>query len=110
MIHPCRRMVPDPQRTPASELRARTPRSIHARTMIQAKSTRSRRLASGSVNIGSVLHPRRGNMHENPGVAEIRHLLEESRNVAVFGPSDRPDRTSHAIARALQGFGFRIFP
>jgi uncharacterized protein len=78
--------------------------------MIQAKSTRSRRLASRSVNIGSVLHPRRGKMHENPGVTEIRRLLEESRNVAVVGLSDRPYRTSHAIARALQGFGFRIFP
>jgi uncharacterized protein len=78
--------------------------------MIQAKSTRSRRLASGSVNIGSVLHPRRGKMHENPSVQEIRSLLEESRNVAVVGLSDRPYRTSHAIARALQGFGFRIFP
>src|SRR5215204_3727934 len=112
MIHPCRRMVPDPQRTPASpvaEHRARIPR-MHSRAMIRAKSTRSRRLASGSVNIVAVLHPRRGKMHENPGVTEIRRLLEESRNVAVVGLSDRPYRTSHAIARALQGFGFRIFP
>ncbi len=48
-------------------------------------------------------------MHENPGREEIRHLLREARTVAVVGLSDRPHRTSHAIARALQGFGFRIF-
>ena len=30
--------------------------------------------------------------------------------MAVVGLSDRPYRTSHAIARALQGFGFRILP
>jgi predicted CoA-binding protein len=30
--------------------------------------------------------------------------------VAVVGLSDRPYRTSHAIARALQGFGYKIFP
>ncbi len=30
--------------------------------------------------------------------------------MAVVGLSDRSYRTSHAIARALQGFGFKIFP
>jgi predicted CoA-binding protein len=49
-------------------------------------------------------------MHENPGPEEIRDLLSGARTVAVVGLSDRPHRTSHAIARALQGFGFRIFP
>jgi predicted CoA-binding protein len=49
-------------------------------------------------------------MHENPGPEEIRNLLSGSRTVAVVGLSDRQHRTSHAIARALQGFGFRIFP
>ena len=48
--------------------------------------------------------------HENPGAEEIRALLERSSTVAVVGLSDRPYRTSHAIARALQGFGYRIFP
>ncbi len=48
--------------------------------------------------------------HENPGTEEIRDLLERSGTVAVVGLSDRPYRTSHAIARALQGFGYRIFP
>ncbi len=49
-------------------------------------------------------------MHQNPGPEEIRGLLSGARTVAVVGLSDRPHRTSHAIARALQGFGFRIFP
>ncbi len=49
-------------------------------------------------------------MHVNPEAAEIRHLLEESRNVAVVGLSSKPYRTSNTIARALQGFGYKIFP
>ena len=49
-------------------------------------------------------------MHQNPGKEEIRDLLSASKTVAVVGLSDRPHRTSHAIARALQGFGFEIFP
>jgi predicted CoA-binding protein len=49
-------------------------------------------------------------LHENPSVDEIRALLASSRTVAVVGLSDRPYRTSHSIARALQGFGFKIFP
>lgn len=49
-------------------------------------------------------------MHQNPEPEEIRHLLSEARTVAVVGLSERPYRTSHAIARALQGFGFRVFP
>ncbi|CAN5552684.1 CoA-binding protein [soil metagenome] len=49
-------------------------------------------------------------MYENPGDEEIKTLLQEARNVAVVGLSDKPYRTSHAIARALQDFGYRIFP
>ena len=49
-------------------------------------------------------------MHANPDGREIRDLLLRARNVAVVGLSDSPYRTSHAIAGALQGFGFRIFP
>jgi predicted CoA-binding protein len=49
-------------------------------------------------------------MHLNPNAAQIRDLLDGARTVAVVGLSDKPYRTSHAIARALQGFGFRIFP
>jgi uncharacterized protein len=48
-------------------------------------------------------------MHENPDRQEIRDLLDRSRTVAVVGLSDRSYRTSHAIAQALQGFGYKIF-
>ncbi len=49
-------------------------------------------------------------MHKNPDTAEIKRILEGSRNVAVVGLSDSPYRTSHAIARTLQRSGYRIFP
>jgi predicted CoA-binding protein len=49
-------------------------------------------------------------MHENPDRQEIRELLNRARTVAVVGLSDRPYRTSHAIADALQGYGYKIFP
>lgn len=49
-------------------------------------------------------------MHKNPSAEEMKRLLEESRNVAVVGLSDKPYRTSHAIARALQNLGYKIFP
>jgi predicted CoA-binding protein len=49
-------------------------------------------------------------MHANPDTREIQDLLSHARTVAVVGLSDRGYRTSHAIANALQGFGYRIFP
>jgi predicted CoA-binding protein len=49
-------------------------------------------------------------MHANPDRREIRDLLDRARTVAVVGLSDRPYRTSHAIAAALQGYGYKIFP
>ena len=49
-------------------------------------------------------------MHKNPSPTEIKHLFEESRNVAVVGLSEKPYRTSHGIARLLQNWGYRIFP
>jgi predicted CoA-binding protein len=49
-------------------------------------------------------------LSENPSRDEIREILMRSRNVAVVGLSPDPFRTSHAIARFLQSFGFRIMP
>jgi uncharacterized protein len=49
-------------------------------------------------------------MHANPDLREIRDILQRSGRVAVVGLSDSPYRTSHRIAEALQGFGFKIFP
>ncbi len=49
-------------------------------------------------------------MHANPDIREIKDLLHHARTVAVVGLSNRPYHTSHAIAGALQRFGFEIFP
>jgi uncharacterized protein len=49
-------------------------------------------------------------MHKNPSREEIKDILEGMRNIAVVGLSDNPYRTSHAIARAMQNVGYRIFP
>lgn len=49
-------------------------------------------------------------MYGNPNPAEVRSLLEGAHNIAVVGLSDKPHRTSHAVARAMQGHGYRIFP
>ena len=49
-------------------------------------------------------------MYKNPPDSEIKALLERARTVAVVGLSDKPYRTSHGVARALQRFGLRIFP
>ena len=49
-------------------------------------------------------------MHENPSPQKIRELLAGSRNVAVVGLSGDPSRPSHGVARALQAYGFKIFP
>jgi uncharacterized protein len=49
-------------------------------------------------------------MHTNPSPDHVRVLLEEARAVAVVGLSDKPYRTSHAIARVLQDVGYRIHP
>lgn len=49
-------------------------------------------------------------MFRNPTDGEVKELLKGARNIAVVGLSDNPYRTSHGVAKALQGFGFRIFP
>lgn len=41
---------------------------------------------------------------------DIRALLSEARTVAVVGASDRPERASHGVMRALQKHGYRVLP
>lgn len=41
---------------------------------------------------------------------EIRQLLGETRNIALVGASDRPDRPSYGVMAALQDHGYRVFP
>lgn len=46
----------------------------------------------------------------NPSADEIRALLRRVGTIAVVGLSPSPIRPSHGVARALQGFGYRIIP
>lgn len=47
---------------------------------------------------------------KNPSTDHIRELLREIRTIAVVGLSPRPNRPSHQVAQAMQGFGYRIIP
>lgn len=46
----------------------------------------------------------------DPSMDEIRALLQRIKTIAVVGLSASPSRPSHGVARALQGFGYRIIP
>jgi len=46
----------------------------------------------------------------NPSPEEIRDLLRRVKTIAVVGLSPRPDRPSYCVAKAMQGFGYRIVP
>ena len=46
----------------------------------------------------------------NPPMDEIRALLQRIKTITVVGLSASPSRPSHGVARALQGFGYRIIP
>jgi predicted CoA-binding protein len=37
-------------------------------------------------------------------------LLREVKTIAVLGLSDNPERPSYRVARAMQGYGYRIVP
>ena len=49
-------------------------------------------------------------MFANPPREQIEALLRAARTIAVVGLSADPARPSHRVARALQGFGYRIIP
>lgn len=49
-------------------------------------------------------------MFQNPSDQERAQLLKEAKNIAVVGCSNKPERTSYMIAKALQQAGYRIFP
>jgi predicted CoA-binding protein len=46
----------------------------------------------------------------NPDDTALRTLLQQARTIALIGLSPQPDRPSYRVARAMQGFGFRIVP
>ena len=43
-------------------------------------------------------------------VAKIRHILKDSKNIAVVGLSPNPHRPSHQVARYLMEAGYTIIP
>ncbi|MZQ81723.1 CoA-binding protein [Paenibacillus sp. 5J-6] len=47
---------------------------------------------------------------ENPSREHIKEILANAGNIAVVGLSDKPDRTSHMVAAAMQSRGYRIIP
>jgi hypothetical protein len=50
------------------------------------------------------------NHFQNPDSEQLRALLGEIKTIAVVGLSPRPNRPSHQVAKAMQGFGYRIIP
>lgn len=49
-------------------------------------------------------------MFRNPDPEAICALLREAKTIAVVGLSPNPARPAFRIARALQGYGYRIVP
>ncbi|WP_434517816.1 CoA-binding protein [Bacillus subtilis] len=47
---------------------------------------------------------------QNPSKAEIKEILQRTKRIAVVGLSDRPDRTSHMVSKAMQDAGYEIIP
>ncbi len=41
---------------------------------------------------------------------DIADLLNNARTIAMVGASDRPNRPSHGVMRALQDHGYRVIP
>ena len=41
---------------------------------------------------------------------DIRALLTNARTIAMVGASDRPDRPSYGVMKALQDHGYRVIP
>lgn len=41
---------------------------------------------------------------------EIRTLLEGTRTIALVGASDRPNRPSYGVMKAMQDHGYRVIP
>ncbi|AIY77864.1 TPA: CoA-binding protein [Bacillus tropicus] len=47
---------------------------------------------------------------ENPTCTEIGEVLKKSKTIAVVGLSDKPERTSYMVSKAMQDAGYRIIP
>ncbi|UFU01154.1 CoA-binding protein [Radiobacillus kanasensis] len=49
-------------------------------------------------------------MEHHPNKETLKEILENNHTIAVVGLSDRPNRTSYQIAKAMQAAGYRIIP
>ncbi|AQP52816.1 CoA-binding protein [Vagococcus penaei] len=47
---------------------------------------------------------------KNPNDETIKDYLKNSKNIAVIGLSNKPDRTSYQVAQVLQLSGYKLFP
>ena len=47
---------------------------------------------------------------KNPTQETIFNYLEEAKNIAVVGLSNKPERTSYMVAQVLQDNGYKIIP
>ena len=47
---------------------------------------------------------------ENPTRDEIGEILKKAKRIAVVGLSDKPDRTSYMVSKAMQNAGYEIIP
>jgi len=47
---------------------------------------------------------------ENPSQEEIRDILKKSKRIAVVGLSNKPERTSYMVSKAMQDAGYEIIP
>ena len=47
---------------------------------------------------------------QNPNNTEIQELLRQVKTIAVVGLSPKPNRPSHQVSEAMQGYGYRIIP
>ncbi len=46
----------------------------------------------------------------NPAPVEIRTILSQAKTLAVIGLSPKEARPSNRVAKAMQGFGYKIIP
>ena len=47
---------------------------------------------------------------ENPSREEIGSILKKAKRIAVVGLSDKPDRTSYMVSKAMKDAGYEIIP
>lgn len=49
-------------------------------------------------------------MVQNPSLEELGKILKKAKRIAVVGLSDKPERTSYQVTKAMQEAGYEIIP